>query len=513
MKLDKHHNLLIIIFFLNLNLIHCETIDNNIEIPIDKDISDFNDNIVNKNSKVIELNTDNINLFKSSKYSIVFFYLHNSDKNMIIEYNKASILSFEQNIPFKFFRVNILITQELDIDKEKTQSIKIYVNGNSKYYLGLNYSILINRYLHIILEGPIALFNNLNEIINFKKEYELNFIFGTTIKEDNPDYEIIKNFTEENIYYLNTIQCYSKECLNKLGEESVFVLNNYDEKVVKLEEKISMESLKLLLRNHSLEIGGELDIYSFQMISTLNISSVIYFRDTKNKEQREKDVLFKELGKKYKENYLFFKSDIKGNHFKESLGELFEIEQKNLPSVQIFDPQNYYNYKIKTKEISLDSVEEFITGVIEGKIERELNSEPIPENDLFSFNVIVGKTFNKIVLEANKPYLVLFYTNDISLCHECKNAGEIFQEISDKYIKEYNDKRFGMGVIDVLYNEIKREITSLPLISFYNIPGEKKPIDYKGKYKIKDLENFIVDKIGWSDIPLFLEQDLEKIDL
>ena len=169
MKLDKHHNLLIIIFFLNLNFIHCETIDNNIEIPIDKDISDFNENIVNKNSKVIELNTDNINIFKSSKYSIVFFYLHNPDKNMIIEYNKAAILSFEQNIPFKFFRVNILITQELDIDKEKTQSIKIYVNGNSKYYLGLNYSILINRYLHIILEGPIALFNNLNEIINFKK--------------------------------------------------------------------------------------------------------------------------------------------------------------------------------------------------------------------------------------------------------------------------------------------------------------------------------------------------------
>ena len=511
MKLFKFGILLIL--SIKIGLIYSDVLDD-IEIPYDEDITEAK-NRINKNSKVIELEPNNIGLFNSSKYSVVFYYEENSDEteSILMEYNKASLLSVHHNLPFKFFKVNLEKYENIDIDKSEPLSIKIYINERWSLYEGIIYSKSIIRYLHILLEGPITLINNSNEIENFKKDYGLKYIFLTTIKEDNSDYQIIKNFTELYSIFINTIKCYSDECINEFGENSIFLLKNYDEKKVKLNEKITNESLEKLLKEESLEILAELDKNTFLMITTFNISSVIYFRNSNNKEQIEKDNILKELGKKYKNTFQFFKTDIKGDIFKKELSELFLINQKDLPTVEIFDPKNYHNYQIKTKEISLKTIEEFIIGVKEGKIERELNSDEIPIKDIYSFNTIVGKTFNKIVLESNKPYLVLFMKNNKNICPECSEAGFAFKEISDKYMTGLNDQRFGMGAIDLIYNEVKRNISKVPLISFYNVPGKNEIIDYNGKYTKKDLEQFIAESLNWSEIPIDIELDLNKEDL
>ena len=97
--------------------------------------------------------------------------------------------------------------------------------------------------------------------------------------------------------------------------------------------------------------------------------------------------------------FLYKKYLLKGNQFYKELSEFFLLSEKDLPTIEIFDPLKYYNYQIKTKELTREKTEEFIRGVKEGKIERELNSDEIPEKDIYSFNTIVGKTFKKIVLE------------------------------------------------------------------------------------------------------------------
>ena len=511
MKLFKFG--IFLLLSINIDLVSSDEIDD-IEIPYDEDITETKKKLKNQ-SKVIELESKNIQLFNSSKYSVVFFYEENSDEtyNIMIEYNKASIFSFQQNLPFKFFKVNLEKYENIDIDKSEPLTIKIYINEQWTIYEGIIYYKNIIRYLHIILEGPLTLMNDLNEIENFKKEYELNFIYLTTIKEENSDYQIIKNFTELYNIFINTIKCYSDECINEFGENSLVLLKNYDEKKVKLNEKISIESLETLLKEESLEIGAELDKNIFLMITTFNITSVIYFRNSNNKEQIEKDKILKELGKKYKKTLQFFKTDIKGNVFKKDIRDLFLINQKDLPTVEIFDPKNYHNYRMKTKEISIETIEEFIIGFKEGKIERELNSDEIPLKDIYSFNTIVGKTFDKIVLQSNKPYLVLFMKNNKNLCPECSEAAIVFKEISDKYMNGLNDQRFGMGAIDLIYNEVKRNINKIPLISFYNVPGKNEIIDYNGEYNKKDLEKFIAETLNWSEIPIDVELDLNKEDL
>jgi hypothetical protein len=103
--------------------------------------------------------------------------------------------------------------------------------------------------------------------------------------------------------------------------------------------------------------------------------------------------------------------------------------------------------------------------------------------------------------------------NNKNLCPECSEAGIAFKEVSDKYMEGLNDKRFGMGAIDLIYNEVKRNINKIPLISFYNVPGKNEIIDYNGEYNKKDLEKFIAETLNWSEIPIDVELDLNKEDL
>ena len=80
-------------------------------------------------------------------------------------------------------------------------------------------------------------------------------------------------------------------------------------------------------------------------------------------------------------------------------------------------------------------------------------------------------------------------------------------------MKDLKDERFKMGAIDLIYNEVNREIKEIPLISFYNVPGKNEPIDFKGDFNKKELEEFIAETLGWSEIPKDVDKEYEKEDL
>ena len=462
---------------------------------------------------IIEINQENTQFFNTTKYSIVYFYNKKlpEHKKIIKEFNKAAHLSLDKKLPYKFFKVDI---QKYDKIKENINppTIKIYTDKKIKLYDAPYDSIKILRYLNKELNGVVFKANSIEEINTFKNEYQLNFLLVSTLDENDSDYEIFEKFTKITGSFSDSVNCISNECINEYGKNSIMLIKNYDEKKVKLEGKITLNSLHNLIKDYSLEIGGQINKYSFTIITYYNLTSLIYFRDENNKEQLEKDIILKEIGKE-NSSLKFFKTDIKGDEFSIELSDFFLLNEKELPTIQIFDPSKYYNYVIKTKEITKESIEEFIKEFKEGKLERELNSDAIPEQDVYSFNTIVGKTFKKIVLQSNKPYLVIFIKNNKKTCPECIKAAKVFHRVSDKYMKDLKDERFKMGAIDLIYNEVNREIKEIPLISFYNVPGKNEPIDFKGDFNKKELEEFISETLGWSEIPKDVDKEYEKEDL
>ena len=462
---------------------------------------------------VIEINQENTQFFNTTKYSIVYFYNKKlpEHKKIIKEFNKAGHLSLDQNLPYKFFKVDVQKYEKMK-GKINPPALKIYTDKKIKLYDAPYDAKKIVRYLTKELNGIIFKANSIEEINKFKNEYELNFLLVSTLDENDSDYEIFEKFTRITGSFSDSVNCNSQECIDEYGKNTITLIKNYDEKKVKLEGKITLNSLHDLIKNYALEIAGHINKFSFSMITYYNLTSLIYFRDDNNKEQLEKDILLKEIGKE-NPSLKFFITDIKGNDFNIELGDFFLLNENELPTIQIFDPSKYYNYVIQKKEITKESIEEFIKEFKEGKLERELNSDAIPEQDVYSFNTIVGKTFKKIVLQSNKPYLVIFIKNNKKTCPECIKAAKVFHRVSDKYMKDLKDERFKMGAIDLIYNEVNREIKEIPLISFYNVPGKNEPIDFKGDFNKKELEEFIAETLGWSEIPKDVDKEYEKEDL
>ena len=469
--------------------------------------------IICDDENIIEINHENTQFFNTTKYSIVYFYNKkiSEHKKIIKEFNKAAHLSLEHKLPYKFFKVD---TQKYEKIKESINppAIKIYTDKKTRLYDAPYDAKKILRYLNKELNGIIFKANSIEEIDKFKNEYELSFLLVSTLDENDSDYEILENFTLKTDSFSDTVNCVSSECIDEYGKNTITLIKNYDEKKVKLEGKITLKSLHDLIKRYSLEIAGQINKFSFSIITYYNLTSLIYFRDENNKDQIEKDKILKEIGKE-NPSLKFFKTDIKGNEFNKELSEFFLLNENELPTIQIFDPSKYYNYVIQTKEITKESIEQFIKEFKEGKLERELNSDAVPEQDVYSFNTIVGKTFKKIVLQSKKPYLVIFINNNKKICPECIKAAQIFHKVSDKYMRDLKDERFGMGAIDLIYNEVNREIKEIPLISFYNVPGNNQPIDFKGDFNKRELEEFIAQTLGWSEIPKDVVKEYEKEDL
>ena len=80
-------------------------------------------------------------------------------------------------------------------------------------------------------------------------------------------------------------------------------------------------------------------------------------------------------------------------------------------------------------------------------------------------------------------------------------------------MKDLKFESFGMGAIDLMYNEVIRDIHNIPLISFYHVKGKNEPVDFNGNYNKDELEKFIADNLGWKDIPKDQSKVFEKEDL
>ena len=91
--------------------------------------------------------------------------------------------------------------------------------------------------------------------------------------------------------------------------------------------------------------------------------------------------------------------------------------------------------------------------------------------------------------------------NNTLVCPNCVEALSTFVYLSHKYLIDYQFKSFQMGIIDVLNNEIQRNLKKVPFISFYNAPGNLSPIDFDGNATKDNYELFIAKTLGWVEIP------------
>ena len=124
-----------------------------------------------------------------------------------------------------------------------------------------------------------------------------------------------------------------------------------------------------------------------------------------------------------------------------------------------------------------------------GDVKHKVKSQSIPKKSSGPVTVVVGKTFDKIVLDNYKDVLIELYAPQ---CIHCKQLEPVYRDLA----KRFKDvEGLVIAKMDATENDspdpyLPREY---PTIYFAPVGKKMSPISYDGVQSLKDLEKFIRD--------------------
>jgi protein disulfide isomerase len=166
----------------------------------------------------------------------------------------------------------------------------------------------------------------------------------------------------------------------------------------------------------------------------------------------------------------------------------FGVENKEV-SLVIDDFKGSLKYRSED-EVTQESMKKFVTDYLAGKLEPYIKSLPPPEKQEGPVTVVVGKTFNDIVMDPTKDVMIELYA---PWCGHCKSLEPIYKQLAEKIQKE--------GVSNVVIAKMDATVNDSPNANIqakgyptiFFVPANKKnaPIQYSGAREVKDMYDFI----------------------
>lgn len=133
-------------------------------------------------------------------------------------------------------------------------------------------------------------------------------------------------------------------------------------------------------------------------------------------------------------------------------------------------------------------VEEFIHDVHAGKVKKTLKSQDIPATNEGPVYVVVGNTFEEMVLQKDKDVFLEVYA---AWCGHCKKLEPVFDELGEK-LRPLRDQIL-IAKIDGSENDSPHDSFSwkgFPTLFFVKA-GTNVPIKYEGERTLKEMLEFI----------------------
>lgn len=150
------------------------------------------------------------------------------------------------------------------------------------------------------------------------------------------------------------------------------------------------------------------------------------------------------------------------------------VDTSSTPKV-LFLSSKQAKYRFDGDEITSENLASFIQRVNNGEVEQFLKSAPIPESNDEPVKVVVGQTWQDLVLNNEQEVLVKFYA---PWCGHCKTLAPHYDEAAKRLASNPN---ILLVKVDSTENEVAGvDIQGFPTLKFWGKDKNAAPIDYNG---------------------------------
>ena len=141
-------------------------------------------------------------------------------------------------------------------------------------------------------------------------------------------------------------------------------------------------------------------------------------------------------------------------------------------------------------EINEENILKFIQDWKDKKLTPSLKSEDEPTSNDGLVYKLVGKTFDRDVINNDNDVFVKFYA---PWCGHCKKLAPEYIELAKKL---KNNKKLLIAEIDATANEIETvRISGFPTLKLWPAGDKSKAVDYRGNRTIADMEKFLKEHV------------------
>ena len=122
-----------------------------------------------------------------------------------------------------------------------------------------------------------------------------------------------------------------------------------------------------------------------------------------------------------------------------------------------------------------------------GKLSPQIKSAGVPKKNNGPVKVVVGKTFNKIVLDKTKDVLIEMYA---PWCGHCKQLEPIYKDLGKSVKKE---KNLVIAKIDATANDLPEnyDASGFPTIYFAPANSKDKPLKFEGERTLEGFTKYL----------------------
>ena len=386
-----------------------------------------------------------------------------------------------------------LIIAKVDATVEKSLAEKYKVRGYptvkffkkgvaSDYTAGRTQQDVIN-WMRKKSGPPAKLLKTAEDVEKFQKDNQVCAVYFGKNEDEVKVFEGVASKIED--YPFGIVE--DEEVAKKFNakQRSVVLFKKFDEKRNDL-ETVKEKELTEFLDKYSQKKVGTFDDKTTEKVFGKNQPAIVYF-GKKGDKWDEAEKIMEGIAVKVGAKLKCVMSEIESGMGKR-IAEYIGLKKEELPSVRILDTRKDIKKYIMEGDINEKNILNFIDGWEKGKLKLHLKTQDEPKENKDNIFVVVGKTFQKEVIDNDKDVMLVFYA---PWCGHCKQLLPKYEEAAKK-LKEKNPK-IVLAKMDATENEVESvHITGFPTIKFY--PGNKKsspPMDYNGERTTDAIIKFI----------------------